>query len=93
MDDERRILDRLGALEGADPTALGIEPPPEPAPPGAHVEDEERLVPGPRFDEILPTDPKPWFTTLAAESHQAGVGNDPPFSEEPESSANPEDAG
>ena len=56
MDDERRILDRLGALEGADPAALGIEPPPEPAPPGAHVEDE------------------------------------PPFSEEPESSANHEDA-
>lgn len=84
MDDKRSTVDRLGGLEGADAAALGTDAAPESAPPGAEVVDEEHLVPGAGFDHARPNDPKPWFTSLAAESGQAGVGNDPPDAQEPE---------
>jgi hypothetical protein len=57
--------------------ALGTTPPPEPAPPGARVDASEHLVPGAGFDDRPRTESKPWFTSLAAESGQAGVANDP----------------
>jgi len=84
MDDPRSAADRLSGIEGADDAALGITPPPESAPASAAVDDEENLVPGATFGDRLPIDPKPWFTSLAAESDQAGVGNDPPDAQPPQ---------
>jgi hypothetical protein len=72
-----------GALEGADTGALGTDAPPSPAPPGAQVDASEHLVPGAKFGEGPKTEAKPWFTSLAAESHQAGVANDDPDAQEP----------
>ena len=91
MDDKRSTVDRLGGLEGADAAALGIDHPPESAPPGAEVDDEERLVPGADFDEARRDQAKPWFTSLAAESGQAGVANDPADAQEPQFPTDPED--
>lgn len=84
MEEERSAADRLDGIEGADDGALGTSQPPETAPPGARVPDEEHLVPGATFDERRRGDEaKPWATTLAFESDQAGVGNDPPDAQEP----------
>ncbi|MGQ0609121.1 MAG: hypothetical protein ACT4OQ_11750 [Chloroflexota bacterium] len=91
MDDKRASVDRLGGLEGADAASLGTDAPPESAPPGAEVVDEERLVPGANFDEVPRDQSKPWFTSLAAESEQAGVANDPADAQEPEFPTDPED--
>jgi hypothetical protein len=91
MDDKRSVVDRLAGLEGADAAALGTDAAPESAPPGAHVDDEERLVPGAGFDDVPRDTAKPWFTSLAAESGQAGVANDPPDAQEPEFPTDPED--
>ena len=68
---------RLPVIEGADRGALGLDPPPEPAPAGASVDPSEHLVPGAGFADRLPTESKPWFSSLAADSTQAGVSNDP----------------
>lgn len=84
MEDRRKVADDLGSLEGADDGALGTAPAPESAPPGARVSDDEHRVPGADFDERRHGhDEKPWFTSLASESDQAGVGNDPPDAQEP----------
>ena len=92
MDDKGSTVDRLGGLEGADEAALGISPPPESAPPGAEVDDEKRLVPGAGFDDDRRDESKPWFTSLAAGSDQAGVANDPPDAQPaPEPEGLPED--
>jgi len=91
MDDQRSAADRLAGIEGADEAALGITPPPEAAPDAAQVDDEETLVPGATFGDRLPTEPKPWFTSLAAESDQAGVGNDPADAQEPQFPTDAED--
>ena len=77
MDDERSASDRLKAIEGADAGALGMTPPPEPVSPDAQEPIEEDLVPGATFGERVADEAKPWFTSLAAESDQAGVANDP----------------
>ena len=82
MDDQRRAADRLGAIEGADEGALGVNPPPEPPSPAAQVDDEEHLVPGATFGDRVADEPKPWFTSLAAESDQAGVANVDPAEQE-----------
>src|SRR5687767_11268228 len=68
MDDKRSAVDKLGGLEGADAAALGTGAPPESAPPGAAVDDDEQLVPGAHFDDTPRDQAKPWFTSLAAES-------------------------
>lgn len=81
--DERRPTDELGGIEGVDDGALGTAPAPESAPPGAEVSDAEHLVPGAGYDRHRPDEAKPWFTSLAAESEQAGVANDPPDAQEP----------
>jgi hypothetical protein len=83
MDDKRSAVDRLGGLEGADAAALGIDAMPESAPPGAAVDDDEQLVPGAPADDAR-DESKPWFTSLAARSDQAGVANDPPDAQEPQ---------
>jgi len=91
MDDERSPAYKLQGIEGADAAALGVGPPPESAPRGAEVDDSENLVPGADFGLHPATDSKPWFTSLAAESGQAGVGNDPPDAQEPEFPTSDED--
>ena len=91
MDDKRSSTERLGGLEGADAAALGTETPPETAPPGAVVDGDEHLVPGAHFDDVRRDQAKPWFTSLAAESEQAGVANDPPDAQEPQFPSDPED--
>jgi hypothetical protein len=91
MDEKRSVVDRLGGLEGADAAALGTDGAPESAPAGAEVDDEERLVPGAGFDDVPHDTSKPWFTSLAAESEQAGVANDPPDAQEPQFPTDPED--
>jgi hypothetical protein len=83
MNDNDRRADRLDAIEGADAAALGLTPQPEPAPPGAQVDDAEHLVPGADWEQSHPDEPKPWQTTLAARSAQAGVANDPPDAQPP----------
>jgi hypothetical protein len=74
--DERSADDGPAAIEGADDAALGMTAPPEPAPPGAEVDATERRVPGPTFDQP-DRSAKPWASSLAAASDQAGVANDP----------------
>jgi hypothetical protein len=91
MDDKRSTADRLDGLEGADLAALGIDAAPESAPPGAKVDDEERLVPGADFDNVRRDQSKPWFTSLAAESSQAGVANEPADAQEPHDPSEAED--
>lgn len=91
MDDERSRADKLQGIEGADAAALGVGPPPESAPEAAEVDGSENLVPGAAFGLHPATGEKPWFTSLAAESGQAGVGNDPPDAQEPEFPTSDED--
>jgi hypothetical protein len=83
MEDRGSPADRLETIEGADDGALGTSPPPESAPPGAQVADEEHLVPGATFDSRRGHAEKPWSSSLAAESEQAGVGNDPADAQDP----------
>lgn len=81
MTDKQRQVDHLDVIEGADAGALGIDEPPTSAPPGATVDAGEMRVPGEPMDgpgrEL-----KPWHTSLAAESDQAGVANEPPGEQE-----------
>ena len=93
MDDKRPPARNRGALEGADPAALGVSDPPQPAPPGAQVDASEHLVPGAGFDDAPHTEAKPWNTSLAARSPQAGVANDPPDAQTPVFPAEEPEAG
>ena len=68
--------DGSGALEGADPAALGVSPPPTAAPPGASVDPTQELVPGATKGDAPTTESKPWFTSLAADSEH-GVSDEP----------------
>jgi hypothetical protein len=68
--------DPSGAIEGADRAALGVTPPPNPAPPGASVDPAEELVPGATKGDRATTESKPWFTSLAADGED-GVSNEP----------------
>jgi hypothetical protein len=77
MDQQRDARERLGGIEGTDDASLGVGPPPPEAPPAAAIDEDEAPVPGATFDDHRPTEAKPWSTTLAAQSSQAGVGNDP----------------
>ena len=90
MDEKRSAAERLGGLEGADEAGLGIDATPHEAPPGATIQDDVRLVPGADFDERRRDEAKPWSTSLAAASGQAGVANDPRDADDKEPS--PEDA-
>ena len=92
MDDARKVAERLNPLEGADAGALGLTPPPEPAPPGAQEPVDEALIPGSTFGDRVPEESKPWFTSLAAGSGQGGVANDPAEAQEPDF-ADPDDQG
>lgn len=95
MDDTRSVEERDGAsgraIEGADDAAMGTAEPPESAPPAAQVDPSVELVPGADADERDRSEAKPWFTSLAADSDQAGVGNDPPDAQEPQFPTDAED--
>jgi hypothetical protein len=91
MDEKRHATDRLGGLEGTDAASLGTGDPPESAPPGAIVDADERPVPGAHHDLQRRDEAKPWFTSLAAKSDQAGVANDPPDAQEPQFPTDAED--
>lgn len=93
MNDERRAADKLSGIEGTDAAALGTESPPESAPASAEVDDEENVVPGADFGFRPAVEDKPWFTTLSAESDQAGVGNDPPDAQDPNYTPTDEEPG
>ena len=77
MDRHHADAEELTGVEGVDDAALGLEPPPESAPPGAEFDATYREMPGPHFDDRPPVEAKPWFTSLAADSDQAGVMNEP----------------
>ena len=77
MTDRKRRVQHLTVIKGADAGSLGIDDPPESAPPAASVDAGEARLPGEPMDG--PGDEaKPWHTSLAAQSPQAGVANDPP---------------
>lgn len=84
MDDPRSPADRLEAIEGADAGALGITPPPTPAPADAQEPVDDQRVPGATYGERVADEAKPWFTSLAAESDQAGIANDAPDAQDPD---------
>lgn len=81
MTDRRSSADELAAIEGADAAALGLNAPPESAPAGAVVDDAEERVPGPMHEGPGRAE-KPWASSLAADSIQAGVANEPPEDDE-----------
>ncbi len=70
-------------IDGADSAAAGTGQPPESAPAAARVDDTEHQVPGPRYDGPGRA-AKPWATSLAAESSQAGVANDAADAQDPQ---------
>jgi hypothetical protein len=76
MDERRADGDGPNVIDGADSAATGTGQLPESAPAAARVDDTEHRVPGPTYDGPGRT-AKPWSTSLAAESSQAGVGNEP----------------
>jgi hypothetical protein len=74
--DERSPDDQTPTvIEGTDAAALGTAPTTDSAPPGARVDEAETHVPGPTFDGPGRTE-KPWSSSLAAQSPQAGVANE-----------------
>jgi hypothetical protein len=81
MTDKERQLEDLDVIEGADAGALGIDEPPTSAPPGAAVDAGVTHVPGAPMDGPG-HEAKPWYTSLAAGSDQAGVANEPPGEQE-----------
>jgi hypothetical protein len=82
MDDRRTDQETPDAVDGIDPAALGTAPPPESAPPGARVDEAETHVPGPTYDGPGRV-AKPWSSSLAADSSQAGVANEPDATPDP----------
>ena len=81
--DERPTDDETPTvIEGTDAAALGTAPLTESAPPGARVDEAETHVPGPTFDGPGRTE-KPWSSSLAAQSPQAGVANEADASPDP----------
>jgi hypothetical protein len=77
MDDTRPHSERPHGIEGADDAGLGLTPPPEPVRPAAPMEDEVHLVPGATYGDRIADNSKPWSTSLAAQSDQAEVANEP----------------
>lgn len=67
----------LGSIEGADRAALGLDAEADSAPPGAQVDPTEADLPGPKFGDFPASDEKPWETTLATKSDDAGIGAEP----------------
>jgi hypothetical protein len=82
MDERRTDQEPTDAIDGIDPAALGTAPAPESAPPGARVDEAETHVPGPTYDGPGRAE-KPWSSTLAAESGQAGVANEADATSDP----------
>lgn len=83
VNEKQDPIDRLNVVEGADAASLGVAPAPQSAPAEAQPGDDGRLPPGADFDSTPNDERKPWSTSLAAKSEQAGVGNDRPDQQEP----------
>jgi hypothetical protein len=83
MDERRADDDGPNLIDGADSAAAGTAQPPESAPAAARVDDTQHRVPGPMHDGPGRA-AKPWSTSLAAESSQAGVANDPADAQDPQ---------
>jgi hypothetical protein len=81
MTEKQGQSENLDVIEGADAGALGTAEPPTSAPPGAAVDESETSMPGRPMDGPG-REPKPWATSLAAESDQAGVANEAPDEQE-----------
>ena len=82
MDEPRPDDETPSVIEGTDAAALGTALPTESAPPGARVDEAETHVPGPTFDGPGRTE-KPWSSSLAAQSPQAGVANEADSTSDP----------
>jgi hypothetical protein len=67
----------MGSIEGADRAGLGLDAEPEPAPRAAQVDPTEAHVPGPVWGDLPATDRKPWQTSVATKSDDAGIGAEP----------------
>jgi hypothetical protein len=67
----------LGIIEGTDSAALGLDPQPASAPPGAKVDSSMTQMPGPKFGDHPATEDKPWATSFGTESDEAGIGAEP----------------
>jgi hypothetical protein len=67
----------MGSIAGADRAGLGLDAEPETAPSGAQVDPSESELPGPDFGTFPTTAEKPWETTLATKSDDAGIGAEP----------------
>ena len=63
---------------------MGVDDHVKTAGPEAAVESDGTTVPGAHMDDVPRDQEKPWFTSLAAESDQAGVANEPPSAQEPQ---------
>jgi hypothetical protein len=70
-------MDRSETHGGSPAPADTIGEAPASAPPGAEVDDSLHVVPGADFEERDRGGEKPWSTSLAYESGQAGVDNEP----------------
>ena len=69
---ERDEKDRLGSIPGADDAALGLTPTPGLDPPAAEVDASSSLTPAAFDHEAAVRESKPWATSLAYQSPQAG---------------------
>ncbi|HEX2222060.1 MAG TPA: hypothetical protein VHK06_06000 [Candidatus Limnocylindria bacterium] len=70
-------MDRTDAHGGLHEPADTVGEAPGGAPPGAQVDDALHMVPGADFEERDRGGEKPWSTSLAYESEDAGVANEP----------------
>ncbi len=64
----------MGSIAGADRAALGVDARAESAPEGAQVDPTETDIPGPHFADHPATAEKPWETSFATKSDDAGIG-------------------
>lgn len=74
---EPKLTGPLGSIAGADRAGLGLDGGPDSAPSGAQVDPSEADVPGPEYGDFPATAEKPWGTTLATKSDDAGAGAGP----------------
>jgi hypothetical protein len=79
---DRQQSDPRQTHGGAPKPADTLGEPPTSAPPGAEVDDSLHPVPGADFEDRDRGGEKPWSTSLASESGQAGVDNQPDSDDE-----------
>lgn len=70
-------MDRKQTHGGTPTPADTLGEPPVPAAPGAQIDDSLHTVPGADFEDRDRGGNKPWSSSLAYQSGQAGVDNQP----------------